>query len=126
MNSSTMAPCWSAGSKMNHRARKSRGALIERHGYHCGEGRGFRPKIGVDRGGRCQLLYPALGIPDRKFMSTFFAKKEEQKPRWYIIDADKQVLGKVAVRAANVLRGKIKPTFTSHVHARALVVVSNA
>ena len=45
-------------------------------------------------------------------MSTFFAKKEEQKPRWYVIDASNQVLGKVAVKAANVLRGKIKPTFT--------------
>ena len=50
-------------------------------------------------------------------MSTFFAKKEEQKPRWYIIDANNQVLGKVAVRAANVLRGKVKPTFTPHVDA---------
>ena len=59
-------------------------------------------------------------------MSTFFAKKEEQKPRWYVIDASNQVLGKVAVRAANVLRGKIKPTFTSHVDTGDFVVVVNA
>jgi large subunit ribosomal protein L13 len=59
-------------------------------------------------------------------MSTFFAKKEEQKPRWYVIDASNQVLGKVAVRAANVLRGKIKPTFTRHVDAGDFVVVVNA
>jgi large subunit ribosomal protein L13 len=59
-------------------------------------------------------------------MSTFFAKKEEQKPRWYIIDASNQVLGKVAVRAANVLRGKVKPTFTRHVDAGDFVVVVNA
>jgi len=50
-------------------------------------------------------------------MSTFFAKKEEQKPQWFVIDASNQVLGKVAVKAANVLRGKLKPTFTSHVDA---------
>jgi large subunit ribosomal protein L13 len=59
-------------------------------------------------------------------MSTFFAKKEEQKPRWYVIDASNQVLGKVAVKAANVLRGKIKPTFTRHVDAGDFVVVVNA
>lgn len=59
-------------------------------------------------------------------MSTFFAKKEEQKPRWYVIDANNQVLGKVAVKAANVLRGKIKPTFTRHVDAGDFVVVVNA
>ena len=59
-------------------------------------------------------------------MSTFFAKKEEQKPRWYVIDASNQVLGKVAVKAANVLRGKVKPTFTPHVDAGDFVVVVNA
>ena len=59
-------------------------------------------------------------------MSTFFAKQEEQKPRWYLIDARDQVLGKVAVRAANVLRGKTKPTFTPHVDAGDFVVVVNA
>ena len=59
-------------------------------------------------------------------MSTFFAKKEEQKPRWFVIDASGQVLGKVAVKAANVLRGKIKPTFTPHVDTGDFVVVVNA
>ena len=59
-------------------------------------------------------------------MSTFFAKKEEQKPRWYVIDANNQVLGKVAVCAANVLRGKVKPTFTPNVDAGDFVVVINA
>ena len=59
-------------------------------------------------------------------MSTFFAKKEEQKPRWYVIDANNQVLGKVAVKAANILRGKVKPTFTRHVDAGDFVVVVNA
>ena len=59
-------------------------------------------------------------------MSTFFAKKEEQKPRWFVIDAEGQVLGKVAVTAAKLLRGKGKPTFTSHVDTGDFVVVVNA
>ncbi len=59
-------------------------------------------------------------------MKTFMAKKEQQRPRWYIIDADGQVLGKVAVKAANILRGKLKPTFTPHVDTGDFVVVINA
>jgi large subunit ribosomal protein L13 len=59
-------------------------------------------------------------------MKTFMAKKEQQRPRWYIIDANGKVLGKVAVQAANVLRGKVKPTFTPHVDAGDFVVVINA
>ena len=59
-------------------------------------------------------------------MSTFMAKKEEQKRRWFVIDANGQVLGKVAVKVANVLRGKVKPTFTSHVDTGDFVVVINA
>ena len=59
-------------------------------------------------------------------MSTFMAKKEEQKPRWWVIDANGKVVGKVAVTAANVLRGKVKTTFTSHVDTGDFVVVVNA
>ena len=61
-----------------------------------------------------------------RFMSTFMAKKEEQKRRWFVIDANGQVLGKVAVKVANVLRGKVKPTFTAHVDTGDFVVVVNA
>ena len=59
-------------------------------------------------------------------MSTFFAKKEEQKPRWFMIDADGKVLGKVAVKVANILRGKEKAAFTPHVDTGDFVVVVNA
>ena len=59
-------------------------------------------------------------------MKTFMAKKEEQKPRWYVVDASGKVLGKVAVTVANVLRGKVKPTFTSHIDTGDFVVVVNA
>ncbi len=59
-------------------------------------------------------------------MSTYFAKKETQKPRWYLVDAKDQVLGKVAVRVAGLLRGKGKPTFTPHIDTGDFVVVINA
>lgn len=59
-------------------------------------------------------------------MNTFFAKKEEHKPRWRVIDANGQVLGRVAVRAANLLRGKSAPAFTPHVDTGDFVVVVNA
>ncbi len=61
-------------------------------------------------------------------MSTVFAKKEEQagKRRWHVIDADGQVLGKVAVQAARLLRGKDKPDFTPNVDTGDFVVVVNA
>jgi large subunit ribosomal protein L13 len=59
-------------------------------------------------------------------MKTFMAKKEEQKPRWYVVDANGQVLGKVAVKVANILRGKVKPTYTQHIDTGDFVVVINA
>jgi large subunit ribosomal protein L13 len=46
--------------------------------------------------------------------------------RWFIVDADGRVLGRVATTIANVLRGKHKPTFTPHVDTGDFVVVINA
>ncbi|MEM9284190.1 MAG: 50S ribosomal protein L13 [Verrucomicrobiota bacterium] len=59
-------------------------------------------------------------------MKTFSAKAEELERKWYVIDAEKQVLGQVAVAAAKLLRGKDKPLFTSHVDCGDHVVVINA
>lgn len=59
-------------------------------------------------------------------MKTFMLKKEDVKRSWYIIDAEGQNLGKVAVTAANVLRGKHKPTFTPHVACGDNVIIINA
>ncbi len=60
-------------------------------------------------------------------MKTFSAKAQEQTNRqWYVIDAKGQILGDVAVAAANILRGKTKPTFTPHVDTGDFVVVLNA
>src|SRR5436190_4030230 len=57
---------------------------------------------------------------------TFSAKKEEVQRRWWLIDANDQVLGRVAVKAADLLRGKEKPIFTPHVDTGDFVVVINA
>ncbi len=57
---------------------------------------------------------------------TYSAKKEEIKRKWYLIDAKGKVLGKVAVRAATILRGKHKPTYTPHVDTGDHVIVINA
>lgn len=59
-------------------------------------------------------------------MKTFVAKKEEVTRNWHLIDADGQVLGRLATRIARLLIGKHKPTFTPHVDAGDHVVVVNA
>lgn len=59
-------------------------------------------------------------------MKTFMLKKENVEHKWYIIDADGKNLGRVASKAAHVLRGKHKPTFTPHVDCGDNVVIINA
>ncbi|MEM8952953.1 MAG: 50S ribosomal protein L13 [Verrucomicrobiota bacterium] len=59
-------------------------------------------------------------------MKTFSAKAEEVDRKWWVIDAADQVLGKVAVEAARLLRGKHKPIFTPHCDTGDFVVVINA
>ena len=59
-------------------------------------------------------------------MKTQVAKKEEVTRDWYLVDAENQVLGRVATQIANVLRGKNKPTFTPSVDTGDFVVVVNA
>ena len=59
-------------------------------------------------------------------MKTYLAKKETVQPKWYLIDAEGKVLGRLAVKAANILRGRHKPTYTPHVDTGDFVVVINA
>jgi large subunit ribosomal protein L13 len=59
-------------------------------------------------------------------MKTFSAKASEVDRKWWLIDAKDQVLGRVAVKAAKLLRGKEKPIFTPHVDTGDFVVVINA
>ncbi len=59
-------------------------------------------------------------------MSTFMAKAQDMQRKWYIIDAANKPLGRVAVVAADLLRGKVKPEFTPHVDCGDHVIVINA
>ncbi len=59
-------------------------------------------------------------------MSTFMAKAETIDRKWYVIDAAGKPLGKTAVAAANILRGKHRPEFTPHVDCGEYVIVINA
>jgi len=59
-------------------------------------------------------------------MSTFMAKKETLERKWHIIDAAGIPLGKTAVKAATILRGKHRPEFTPHVDCGEFVIIINA
>ena len=59
-------------------------------------------------------------------MKTFMLRKEDVEHKWYVIDAEGQVLGKVAALAASVLRGKNKPTFTPYVACGDNIIIINA
>ena len=59
-------------------------------------------------------------------MSTTIARPAEVERSWYIVDAADETLGRLATRIATVLRGKHKPTFTTHVDCGDFVVVVNA
>ncbi len=59
-------------------------------------------------------------------MSTFMAKKETLERKWYVIDAADKPLGKTAVLAATILRGKHRPEFTPHVDCGEFVIIINA
>ncbi len=59
-------------------------------------------------------------------MKTIFVKDYEQKRDWYIIDAAGKPLGRVAVLAATLLRGKNKPTYTPNQEMGDYVVIINA
>ncbi|MBX3736948.1 MAG: 50S ribosomal protein L13 [Candidatus Didemnitutus sp.] len=59
-------------------------------------------------------------------MKTYLAKKETVQPKWYLIDAEGQVLGRLAVKVANIIRGRNKATYTPHVDTGDFVIVINA
>jgi large subunit ribosomal protein L13 len=59
-------------------------------------------------------------------MKTFSAKANQVERQWWLIDAKDQVLGRIAAKAANLLRGKEKPIFTPHVDTGDFVIVINA
>jgi large subunit ribosomal protein L13 len=59
-------------------------------------------------------------------MKTYQAKKGELSHQWYLVDAEGKVLGRLATKLANVLRGKDKPTFTANQDTGGFIIVVNA
>ncbi|MCQ2354334.1 MAG: 50S ribosomal protein L13 [Clostridia bacterium] len=59
-------------------------------------------------------------------MSTYMAKPETVERRWFVIDAAGKPLGRTAVKAATILRGKHRPEFTPHVDCGEYVIIINA
>ena len=59
-------------------------------------------------------------------MNSYMQKKETIERKWYVIDAEGKSLGRVATKAAHILRGKHKPTFTPHIDCGDNVIIINA
>ncbi|MDD2409644.1 MAG: 50S ribosomal protein L13 [Bacilli bacterium] len=59
-------------------------------------------------------------------MKTFMQRKEDVDRKWYIIDANGLPLGRMATKAAHILRGKHKPTFTPHIDGGDFIIIVNA
>lgn len=59
-------------------------------------------------------------------MSSFMANRNTVKPQWFVIDGTDQVVGRLAVHIANILRGKHKPEYTPHCDTGDFVIVINA
>ncbi|MDQ3331893.1 MAG: 50S ribosomal protein L13 [Planctomycetota bacterium] len=57
---------------------------------------------------------------------SFVLRKEDAEHNWLVVDADKQIVGRLATQIATVLMGKHKPTYTPHVLCGDFVVVINA
>ncbi len=63
---------------------------------------------------------------DANSYKTLSAKPREVERDWFVVDAENQIVGRLASKVAAVLRGKHKPTFTPHVDTGDFVVVINA
>lgn len=59
-------------------------------------------------------------------MTTFMANAANIERKWYVIDAKNKPLGRVATKAATMLRGKHKPTYTPHVDCGDNIIIINA
>ena len=59
-------------------------------------------------------------------MKTYQAKNEELDPKWYLVNAEGKVLGRLSTELAKILRGKNKPTYTPHQDTGDFVIVVNA
>jgi len=59
-------------------------------------------------------------------MKTYIPKADDIKRKWYVVDLDGATLGRAAVKVADILRGKNKPSFTPHLDAGDYIIAINA
>ena len=59
-------------------------------------------------------------------MKSFMANAQNIQRKWYVVDAEGMVLGRLATQVASILRGKHKPTYTPHVDTGDYVIILNA
>jgi len=59
-------------------------------------------------------------------LNTYMANAQTVERKWYVVDADGMVLGRLASQVANILRGKHKPTWTPHVDTGDFVIILNS
>jgi large subunit ribosomal protein L13 len=59
-------------------------------------------------------------------MKTYQATKEDLDPKWYLVNAEGKVLGRLSAELAKILKGKNKPTYTPHLDTGDFVIVVNA
>src|SRR3954467_15078770 len=62
----------------------------------------------------------------RRVMRTYFPKQGDIEPKWFIIDAEGKVLGRISTEIARIISGKAKPTYTPFLDTGDHVIVINA
>ena len=65
-------------------------------------------------------------VKEELHLKTFMANAQNVERKWYVVDADGMVLGRLATQVANMLRGKTKPIYTPHVDTGDYVIIINA
>jgi len=68
----------------------------------------------------------SIHCEERAYMRTVHVSKEEVEKKWYLIDAEGKILGRLASEISNILRGKHKAIFSPHIDTGDFVIVVNA
>src|SRR5476649_2534067 len=67
-----------------------------------------------------------LNVPGIDMNNAFYLKNEARRPQWHVVDAEGEILGRLATQIANRLRGKDKAFYTPHTDSGDYIVVINA
>src|SRR5687767_15477597 len=76
--------------------------------------------------GPSEFFRVGLVFSSERMMKTYSVKAGEIERRWFVVDAEGKVLGRIATEIARILRGKHKPTYTPHLDTGDFVIVVNA